>query len=259
MKILLSPAKSLDFEREINTDQLSHPQFLTDAEPLVSTLKRKSLKSLKDLMHISDKLVSLNKRRFQTFSTPFTPSNAKPAIGVFAGDVYQGLEVASWDEKDLIYSQDRLRILSGLYGILRPLDLMQAYRLEMSTSLSYRKHKNLYNYWGSKLTDSLNAEMSDNDFVVNLASNEYAKAIQFKDIKAPVYNVNFKEYKGTDLKFISFNAKRARGLMTKWLIQNRIDDPSKLYNFNLERYKFDSALSSDKELIFTRTFIKAGT
>lgn len=259
MKILLSPAKSLDFDQQINTVTATQPQFLSDAEPLVSTLRRKSLKSIKELMHISDKLVSLNKHRFQAFSTPFSKSNASQAIGVFAGDVYQGLDVLSWTEEDLLYSQERVRILSGLYGILRPLDLMQAYRLEMGTALSYRKSKNLYQYWGSKLTENLNQEMTDNDFLVNLASNEYAKSIQFKDITVPVYTVNFKEYKDTKLSFVSFNAKRARGLMTKWLIQNRVQDPKQLYDFNLDRYKFDPTHSSDRELIFTRTFIKAGS
>jgi len=259
MKILLSPAKSLDFEKQLIAKECSQPQFLKDAQPLVNTMRRKSLKALKEIMHISDKLVSLNKQRFMDFETPFTSENAKPAIGVFAGDVYQGLDVASWSADDLEFSQDQLRILSGLYGILRPLDLMQAYRLEMGTSLSFRKKKNLYQYWGTKLTDSLNQELKKDDFVVNLASNEYAKAIQFKNIEAPVYTANFKEYKDTKLTFVSFNAKRARGLMTKWLIQNRISDPKQMFKFNLDRYKLDAALSSDTELIFTRTFIKAGS
>jgi len=211
------------------------------------------------MMHISDKLVALNKQRFLDFDTPFTSKNAKPAIGVFAGDVYQGLDASSWTSEDLLYSQDRIRILSGLYGILRPLDLIQAYRLEMGTKLTYRKNKNLYQYWGSKLTDSLNQELGKNDFLVNLASNEYAKAIQFKNVSAPVYTINFKEYKDTKLTFVSFNAKRARGLMAKWLIQNRVDDPQKMFDFNLDRYKFDPTHSTDNELIFTRTFIKAGS
>jgi len=259
MIILLSPAKSLDFDRTINTSEYSIPNFIAESQPLINALKRKSLKAIKELMHISDNLAVLNKDRFHAFQTPFTPKNASPAVSVFAGDVYQGLDAASLKSKDLEFAQQHLRILSGLYGLLKPLDLIQAYRLEMGSSLAIRKNKNLYQYWGDKLTNSINEDLTENDFVVNLASNEYAKAIQFKNLASPVYQINFKEYKDTKLSFVSFNAKRARGLMARWLIENKVRDPKRLFEFNLERYQFDPEHSEGNTLIFTRTFKKAGS
>ncbi len=259
MIILLSPAKSLSFDQQINSSKYSQPQFLEDAHPLINTLKRKSLKSIRELMHISDQLAILNKERYLAFHTPFTTKNAKQAISVFAGDVYQGLDASTLTSQELAFAQDHLRILSGLYGLLRPLDLMQPYRLEMGTRLPIRKSKNLYQYWGDKLTDAINNDLGEDGFVVNLASNEYAKAINMKLIKSPVYQINFKEYKDTKLTFVSFNAKRARGLMSRWLIQNKVDNPKQLFDFNLDRYQFDPIHSEGNELTFTRTFKRAGS
>jgi len=259
MIILLSPAKSLDFDQKINTTNYTQPVFLPESQPLINSLKRKSIKSIKELMKISDNLAHLNKERYQAFHTPFTYDNAKQAISVFAGDVYTGLDATTLSNKELSFAQNHLRIISGLYGLLKPLDLMQAYRLEMGTSLSLRKKKNLYEYWGDKITNQINSDLTQNDFVVNLASNEYAKAIQFRDLHAPVYQINFKENKDTELSFVSFNAKKARGQMARWLIQNEVNEPNKLYDFNLDRYQFDPNHSTEKELLFTRTFKKAGS
>ena len=259
MIILLSPAKSLDFDRSIKSQDFTQPAFLSESLPLINNLKRKSIKSIKGLMSISDNLAMVNKKRYEAFHTPFTIDNAKQAISLFAGDVYLGLDAATLSKQELSFAQDHLRILSGLYGLLKPLDLIQAYRLEMGTSLAIRRKKNLYQYWGDKITDEINNDLKENDFVVNLASNEYAKAVNFKNIAAPVYQVNFKEYKDTKLTFVSFNAKRARGLMSRWLIQNEVSDPKDLYNFDLDRYKIDPKHSLGNELVFTRSFRKAGS
>ncbi|MBT8219815.1 MAG: peroxide stress protein YaaA, partial [Bacteroidia bacterium] len=211
------------------------------------------------LMGISDTLAKTNKERYISFSTPFSPSNARHALALFKGDVYLGLDATSLAPEDLDFAQDHLRILSGLYGILKPLDLIQAYRLEMGTSLKFRNKKNLYEYWGGAITEAINAELGDDDHIINLASNEYFKVLKPKKLNAPVYNINFKEYKDTKLTFVSFNAKRSRGLMSRWIIQNRINDIRDIYRFNLDRYQFDPAHSDEFNLTFTRTFKKAGS
>lgn len=255
MLILLSPAKSLDTSRTLNSSDFTTPELLERSVPLVASLRKKSVKKLQDLMSISQPLAELNKGRYESFSTPFTSKNANPALALFTGDVYQGLDATSLSKSDLKFAQQSVRILSGLYGILKPMDLIQPYRLEMGTKLPYRKNKNLYEYWDSDIAENINADLKEQDFIVNLASKEYFKAVKPKMVEAPIYNIDFKEYKNGKLTFISFNAKKARGIMTKWLILNRVSLPAQLKDFDSERYQFDPALSTETTLVFTRDFI----
>ncbi|PCI34648.1 MAG: hypothetical protein COB60_06215 [Flavobacteriaceae bacterium] len=252
MKIVISPAKSLDFETIVPTQVHTEAIFLKEAEVLSKVLKKKSPKKIGELMHISPALSELNWQRNQDWALPFDKENAKQAIFAFKGDVYIGLDAYSLSATKLEVLQDKLRILSGQYGLLKPLDLMQAYRLEMGTKLKIRTKDNLYKYWGSKITDSLNEELEDGDVFVNLASNEYFKSVQPKNIKVPVITPVFKDYKNEKLKVISFFAKKARGLMVRFIIDNNIETVDGLKAFNSEGYGFDEKLSSDVELVFTR-------
>ncbi len=252
MKIVVSPAKSLDFESQLPTDRFSQPIFLEQAEKLNNVLKKKSANQLSKLMSISKNLGELNWQRNQDWHIPFTTENARPAVYTFNGDVYQGLDAYTIPKEKIEQLQDKLRILSGLYGLLKPLDLIQAYRLEMGTKLKIRRKNNLYEFWGDTLTKSLNEELQEGDFLLNLASNEYGKAVKFKQIKAPVITAQFKDYKNGELKMIGFFAKKARGLMVRYIIDNDIENIEDLKGFDYENYAFDTNLSTDNEFVFTR-------
>jgi hypothetical protein len=252
MKIIISPAKSLDFETALPTDRFTSSAFMKESRKLNKVIKEKSPKQLSELMHISDNLADLNWKRNKDFKTPFSPENARPAIYAFNGDVYHGIDAYTIPINKLDDLQDQLRILSGLYGYLKPLDLMQPYRLEMGTSLHFEEHKNLYDFWKPTLTESLNNEMKDGELLINLASKEYASAIDFKKLKATVVTPDFKDYKEGKLKIISFYAKKARGLMVRYIMDTNAKTIDDLKSFDYEGYKLDGNLSEGEHLIFTR-------
>lgn len=253
MKIVISPAKSLDYKSELPTSQYSKPDFVKETRQLHKTLKKKSPSELGDLMHISDKLAQLNWERNQNFSLPFTQDNARPAIYAFNGDVYAGLDAYTIPEDKLDVLQSELRILSGLYGLLKPLDLIQPYRLEMGTKLHTGKYENLYQFWGDKITKALNSELGDDELFLNLASNEYYSAINEKKLKVPVITPVFKDFKNGKLKIISFYVKKARGLMVRFIIDKNVTTIEGLKGFDYEGYRFSDEHSKKKnEIVFIR-------
>ena len=252
MKILLSPAKSLDFKSEIPTIKTSPICFEKEAQHLNSILKTKNPKELSDLMSISSKIADLNYERNHSWSLPFTTSNARQAVYAFSGDVYRGLDAYSIENDKIDFMQNSVRIISGLYGLIKPLDLIQPYRLEMGTKLSFDSNKNLYDFWRKKITEKLNNELIDNEPLINLASNEYFKAIDTKVIKSDIYSVNFKQFKNGSYKTIAIFSKKARGMMTRFIINNQIDDIKGLKLFDYDDYSYHESLSNDKELVFTR-------
>lgn len=252
MKIVISPAKSLDFETKIPTTQFTQGIFLDEASKLNTVLKKKSPKQLSSLMSISDKLGELNWERNQNWQLPFSIENARQAVFAFKGDVYIGLDAYTLSSEKINQLQQKLRILSGQYGLLKPLDLIQPYRLEMGTKLKVGSKSNLYEYWNSKITNALNTELFEGEVLVNLASNEYFKAVKPKLLKVPIITPIFKDYKNGKLKMISFFAKKARGLMVRYIVDNNIEKTEDLKGFNYEGYAFDANLSTNKELVFTR-------
>jgi len=252
MKLVLSPAKSLDFESNLPTAKSSKFCFEAEAERLNKILKKKSASSLSKLMNISNDLSQLNYERNQEWNLPFTQNNARPAMYAFNGDVYRGLDAYTIDKNKLDKAQNTIRIISGLYGILKPLDLIQPYRLEMGTKLPVGRNKNLYEFWRKKVTKALNDELEDNELFLNLASNEYFKAIDTKALKVPVITVNFKEFKNGQYKTIGFFAKYARGLMSRYIIDTNAQSLEDIKAFNCDNYALSDELSSDKELVFTR-------
>lgn len=252
MKIVLSPAKSLNFEKALPVSNFSESLFLKESRQVHQVLKQKSPKELSELMDISDKLADLNWQRNQVWKTPFSPENARPAIFAFDGDVYTGLDAYSIPIEKLDVLQDRLRILSGLYGLLKPMDLMQAYRLEMGTKLTIGASKNLYEFWKPIITKALNKELQEEELFVNLASNEYFSAVDVNALKVPVITPEFKDYKNGKLKIISFFAKKARGLMVRYIIDTNAETVEDIKGFNYEGYQFDANLSKGNQLVFTR-------
>jgi cytoplasmic iron level regulating protein YaaA (DUF328/UPF0246 family) len=254
MLIIISPAKTLDTEKQSITEKYSQPQFQEDAKILIGELQKMSPNRLSKLMKISPKLADLNWTRFQEWELPFTPENAKQAILCFKGDVYNGLDVSSLHPDDIDFTQEHLRILSGLYGLLRPLDLIQAYRLEMGIPLKSGKRKNLYEFWGDRITDTINKTLDKGNmkYLVNLASKEYYKAMDPKKINAQIITPIFKEYKNGQYKFMSVFGKKARGLMTRFIIQNKLTDPEQMKLFDLGGYYYNENLSMDTEWVFTR-------
>ncbi|MEM6721211.1 MAG: peroxide stress protein YaaA [Bacteroidota bacterium] len=252
MKIVISPAKSLDLESSIPTEKYTEACFLKEAERLSKILKKKSPKSLSKLMHISDALADLNYQRNQDWTLPFTVENARPSIYTFSGAVFQGLNAFTLPEDKIDTLQDTLRILSGQYGLLKPLDLMQPYRLEMGTKLPVGKNKNLYEFWKKKITTQLNAELEDGELFVNLASNEYYKAVDAKALKVSVITPVFKDFKNGEYKTIMTYAKLARGYMTRYIIDTEAKTIDDLKGFNYEGYGFSEEFSSGNELVFTR-------
>lgn len=253
MIAVISPAKTLDFETPWKLDY-TQPQFLEDSQELIQQLKKLSAKKIGDLMSISEKLSILNAERFLNWHQPFTKDNAKPAILAFRGDVYTGLDADSFSKKDFTFAQEHLRILSGLYGLLRPLDLIQPYRLEMGTDFKNHRGKNLYTFWGEKITDHINTEIAGQKkpTVVNLASNEYWSAVKPEQLKAEIITPVFKDQKSGNYKIISFFAKKARGMMAAYIIKNRIKKVDDLKDFDAEGYRFSSKMSKGNEWIFIR-------
>jgi cytoplasmic iron level regulating protein YaaA (DUF328/UPF0246 family) len=253
MIAVLSPAKSLDYENE-GFEATATPTFRKKSADLVSILKEKNIDDLRSLMHISEKLATENYDRYQNFSSRYTPNNSKAAISAFVGDVYVGFDAKSLTQKDIDFANDHIRILSGLYGLLRPLDKMQPYRLEMGTKLKNQSGKNLYEFWDGDITKQINKDLKkvNSEILVNLASNEYFKSIKKDQLKAQIINVDFREYKGDELKFISFNAKKARGIMARYIVQNRILKVDGLKGFDIDDYRYEESLSTEDNLMFVR-------
>lgn len=254
MLMVVSPAKNLDYETPAKTKQFTESEFLDHAEVLMKDLRKLAPHELSKLMSISDKLGTLNYDRNQDWAQPFTPENAKQAVLAFNGDVYTGLDAPSFKADDFKFAQKHLRILSGLYGLLRPLDLIQAYRLEMGTKFANQRGKNLYEFWGEAITDALNAQLKKlkADVVLNLASNEYFKSVKPKALNATIMAPAFKDLKNGEYKMISFYAKKARGLMAAYVIKNRLTDINDIKKFDSEGYKYNKELSTDKQWVFTR-------
>jgi len=254
MLVIISPAKTMDYTTKVVTNIHSLPDFMDDSIELVRELQHLSPPDISSLMSISDKLGILNFGRYLEWTPAFTLDNAKQSILAFKGDVYTGLDADSLSAEELKWSQKHLRILSGLYGLLRPLDLMQPYRLEMGTKFSTNRGSNLYEFWGNKITEGLNQvlEIEKSQVLINLASNEYFKAIKIKSLDARVVTPVFKDWKNGNYKIISFFAKKARGMMSRFIIQNQIHDSERIKLFNSGGYSFDGKISTESEWIFTR-------
>jgi cytoplasmic iron level regulating protein YaaA (DUF328/UPF0246 family) len=250
MLIVISPAKKLDYTSAVNSPLTTQPALLDHSEELAQGLKALAPQDVSSLMSLSDKLGALNFERFQEWQTPFTDENARPAVLAFKGDVYKGLDADSMSDEDLRWAQDHLRILSGLYGLLRPLDLMQAYRLEMGTKFANPRGGDLYQFWGDIITDELNK--TDSSVLVNLASNEYFKSVRKKAIGARIITPVFMDKKDDKYKIISFYAKKARGLMSSYIIRNRITEVEQIKNFDTDGYSYNAALSEADQWVFVR-------
>jgi len=253
MIVLLSPAKTLDYSTA-SYDFHSKPRMLKDSAILVDSLKQKSSEEIQKLMSVSVKIADLNVDRFQSFKTPFNTKNAKPSVLAFKGDVYTGLQAGDMNKEELEFAQEHIRILSGLYGLLRPMDLMQAYRLEMGTRLKNENGKNLYEFWDDRITKLINKDLkaSKGNAVINLASKEYFNAVKPKSLKGDLYHVNFKEERNGVYKIISFSAKKARGVMSRYIIKNKITNPEDIKGFAEDNYMFNPELSTERDWIFTR-------
>ncbi|QGZ32259.1 peroxide stress protein YaaA [Stutzerimonas stutzeri] len=254
MLMVISPAKTLDYDTPPTTERFTHPEHLDHAQQLIDQLRAMSPQQISELMHLSDKLAALNVARYGSWTVPFTPDNAKQALLAFKGDVYTGLDAGDFSVHDFDFAQRHLRMLSGLYGLLRPLDLMQPYRLEMGTKLPNARGKDLYAFWGERISDWLNQalEAQGDDVLLNLASNEYFGAVKRSALKARVINVDFKDMKNGQYKIISFYAKKARGLMSRYVIKERIEQPEQLKDFAYEGYCYSAADSSADRLVFLR-------
>ncbi|MGE8405992.1 MAG: peroxide stress protein YaaA [Pseudomonas sp.] len=254
MLTVISPAKTLDYDTPPVTSRHTLPQYLDDSQQLIEQLRELSPAQISELMHLSDKLAGLNAARFGSWTPDFTPANAKQALLAFKGDVYTGLDAQSLGEDDFSYAQDHLRMLSGLYGLLRPLDLMQPYRLEMGTKLANARGKDLYAFWGTRISEWLNQALADqgDDLLLNLASNEYFSAVKRSALNARVINTEFRDQKNGQYKIISFYAKKARGLMSRFVIQERINDPEQLKQFDVQGYYYSAEQSKADNLVFLR-------
>ncbi len=254
MLMVISPAKTLDYDTPPTTKRFTQPEHLDHAQQLIDQLRDLSPQQISELMHLSDKLASLNVARYGSWTPDFTADNAKQALLAFKGDVYTGLNASDFSEQDFDYAQKHLRMLSGLYGILRPLDLMQPYRLEMGTKLANVRGKDLYAFWGERISTWLNDALTaqGDDVLLNLASNEYFGAVKRNALNARVIDVDFKDMKNGQYKIISFYAKKARGLMTRYVIKERIERPEQLKNFNYDGYRYSPDDSSTDHLVFLR-------
>jgi cytoplasmic iron level regulating protein YaaA (DUF328/UPF0246 family) len=254
MLFLLSPAKSLDFDTPAGDVPHTQPLFVKQSAKLISILREKSPQDIAELMSLSDALSGLNVARYQAWSPKFTANNSKQAVLAFNGDVYEGLDATTLKPEDLAWAHEHVCILSGLYGVLRPLDWMQPYRLEMGTQLPNAKGKNLYQFWGTQISDYLNErqQADKTPVVVNLASQEYFKAVDLKALKARVIECVFEDWKGGKYKIISFTAKRARGLMARYAVTHKVTTPKQLEKFKLEGYAFAAAASTPERLVFRR-------
>lgn len=254
MLTLLSPAKKLNFDRPVSALEITQPRLADDTREIAAVAKKQSAADLKRLMHISDKLAELNAERFKAFDLDGRSNSAAPAGLTFDGDVYWGLDAKSMDEGALAYAQDHLRILSGLYGVLRPMDAIQPYRLEMGTKMANPRGGSLYDFWGSHIAETLaeDLESHGDGSIVNLASDEYFKAVDRDTLKARVIGATFLNVKDGEARKLMYHVKFARGLMARWIMENRVDRADGLKDFNAEGYKFDAAASSEDELVFTR-------
>jgi cytoplasmic iron level regulating protein YaaA (DUF328/UPF0246 family) len=254
MLTVISPAKTLDYETPAATEAFSQPAHLTQSRKLMRRLRELGSDDIARLMSLSDNLAEVNHKRYKQWKTPFKPENSRQALFAFKGEVYLGLDGYSLDQDAIEFAQQHLRILSGLYGILRPLDLIQPYRLEMGTRLSTEQGRNLYQFWDERLTRSLNKELKESsaNTLINLASNEYFKAIKPKLLKAQIITPAFREFRDGEYRFIQFYAKKARGLMSRYMIDQRVDDAEGLKDFNYQGYCYAPALSSDSDWVFTR-------
>ncbi len=253
MLLVISPAKTLDFETPCSAEA-SYPRFRKETMELIGVLKEKTQEEIQQLMDISENLAELNVSRYNKFRAAKHPKIAKQSVYAFKGDVYIGLEAEELDDEEILYAQEHLRILSGLYGLLRPLDIIQPYRLEMGTRLAFDDYTTLYNYWADKIAKLVNRDLKNqgDKVLINLASQEYFKAIDRKALKARIVDVEFLDFKNDKYKVISFFAKKARGLMARYIIRNRINDPEELKQFDLEGYYFDEDSSSENKLVFKR-------
>ena len=249
MILLLSPSKNM--KNCTYENKTSQPVFINEAKSLVNELNKMDVSEIQDFMEISEKLAQLNFQRYQNWSLPFNKTNSSPAIYSFSGDVYEGLNAYSLEEEDIKFAQRNLLILSGLYGVLKPLDLIQPYRLEMGKKLKYESHKNLYSFWNDKISLYLN-NIKDK-VIINLASNEYFNVVNKEKISKKIISPIFKDEKNGKFKIISFYAKKARGLMANYIIKNKIDDPSQLIKFNINGYTYNKNLSTDFYPVFTRS------
>ena len=253
MLIVISPSKRLNFD-PTDVKATDTPLFASKAKQLINILKKKSVEEIKTLMRLSDDLAELNHKRYKSFKRDYTEDNSKTALLAFTGDVYLGLDAKTLEKDEFAFAQDHLRILSGLYGLLRPLDAMQPYRLEMGTTLENKKGSNLYQFWGDDITKELNKLMSTHEskLLVNLASKEYFSAINTKKLKAEILDINFREFRNGKLMFLSFNAKKARGFMSRYIIKNKLTTKEEIKGFNYENYYFDEAHSTESAYTFIR-------
>lgn len=254
MLLVVSPAKNLDFESPLPTDKFSQPELLDHSQKLMNYCQKLTPADISTLMGISDKLAGLNAARFGEWSMPFTVENSRQALLAFNGDVYTGLDAKTFTEADFDFAQQHMRILSGLYGLLKPLDLMQAYRLEMGTRLANDRGTNLYQFWGSIITDSLNEALAQqgDGVLINLASNEYFKSVKKKELNGEIITPAFKDWKNGQFKMISFFAKKARGLMARYIIENRLTDKEQLKSFDVAGYQYSEELSQGNDWVYTR-------
>ena len=254
MLVILSPAKTLDFDANFATPPVTEPTFFEDSVELIKSLNSMTKTEIANLLKISDSLAELNFIRYKNFALSFANSQSKPAITSFRGDVYKAFERENFSQEDYQFLQQHLRILSGLYGILKPLDGIQPYRLEMGTPLINSRGKNLYSFWKNKVTQSLADTLAQDTFpvLINLASKEYFSVVEPKNLGFPIITITFKEEREGKLKVIPIQAKRARGVMANWIVKNRIDSPQKLFNFAENKYKYQPEISSDSEYVFIR-------
>ncbi|MEL7004489.1 MAG: peroxide stress protein YaaA [Bacteroidota bacterium] len=253
MIAVISPAKTLDFETECQFDATS-PRFQSEARELIDVLRTKTTQDIRSLMSVSENIAELNVERYNRFASRHTKKNSKACAFAFKGDVYIGLEADDFSTQDVDFAQNHLRILSGLYGLLRPLDRIQPYRLEMGTRLAFDDYKTLYNFWENKIVDRLNLDLraQGDNTVVNLASNEYFKSVNLKRLKGKVVDVEFKDFSNGEYKVVSFFAKKARGMMSRYIIKNQLNDVESLKGFDYEGYQFDVSTSNDFKLAFKR-------
>ena len=254
MLIVISPAKTLDYDTAAVTQHYSQPAYLDHAQQLINRARRYSALDIAEIMAVSAKIAELNFDRFEAWHTPFTPGNAKQAVLAFKGDVYSGLDAATFSEADFEFAQQHLRILSGLYGLLRPLDLMQAYRLEMGRKIDTDRGKNLYEFWGNIITDGINQQLAESGskHLINLASNEYFKAVKSKQLKGEIITPEFKDYKNGSYKMMGVYAKKARGQLSRYIIQNQLSDVEQIKGFNEDGYAFNDEMSKANTWVFSR-------
>jgi cytoplasmic iron level regulating protein YaaA (DUF328/UPF0246 family) len=252
MLMVISPAKTLDFDSPLATTKNSQPRFLDQSQQLISELQKLAPHDISNLMSVSDKIGTLNFDRFQAWQQPFDQDNARAAVLAFKGDVYTGMQAESFNAGDFTFAQKHLRILSGLYGLLRPLDLMQPYRLEMGTKFANKKGANLYEFWGDTITNKINDSHKKGEVILNLASNEYFKSVKTKSLKGEVVTPVFKDQKNGNYKIISFYAKKARGMMAAYVINNQINDPEAIKQFDVAGYRFSEVQSKNNEWVFLR-------